>query len=109
MTDSQTDRPLPNAARPLITPTYDGSGEAVHPDILFFPNGWRGWEYWLVITPYPGDDTSKENPSILVSHDGITWREPAASPIPSRSRASASWPMATCSTTPRPIGCACTM
>jgi hypothetical protein len=83
MTDSQTDRPLPNAARPLITPTYDGSGEAVHPDILFFPNGWRGWEYWLVITPYPGDDTSKENPSILVSHDGITWREPAgiANPI----------------------------
>ena len=69
--------PLTNAALPLVTPTYDGSGQATHPDILYFPAGWRGWEYWLALTPYPADDTNKENPSILVSHDGIAWQEPA--------------------------------
>jgi hypothetical protein len=69
--------PLANATQPLITPTYDGSGEVTHPDIAHFPGGLHGWEYWLVVTPYPGDDIGKENPSVLVSHDGVTWQEPA--------------------------------
>ncbi len=83
MHENPADQPLANAARPQITPTYDGSGQAVHPDIVYFPHGWRGWEYWLAVTPYPRiptptphDDPSKENPSILVSHDGVAWQEP---------------------------------
>ena len=74
--DAGTRQPLANAPSPQVTPTYDGSGEAVHPDVVLFANGWRGWEYWLVMTPYPSDDTGKENPSILVSHDGASWQEP---------------------------------
>ena len=74
--DTGAGQPLANAPSPQVTPTYDGSGEAVHPDVVYFPRGWRGWEYWLVVTPYPGDDTGHENPSILVSHDGASWQEP---------------------------------
>jgi hypothetical protein len=75
--------PLPHAPAPLVTPTYDGSGQAVHPDIAYFPAGWHGWAYWLVITPYPGDNVHMENPSVLVSADGLNWREPAgiANPV----------------------------
>ena len=83
ISDAGAGQPLANAPSPQVTPTYDGSGEAVHPDVVHFPKGWRGWEYWLVMTPYPRDDTGKENPSILVSHDGASWQEPPgiANPI----------------------------
>jgi len=60
----------------LALPTYDGSGEAVHPDLLHFPEGWRGWEYWMAVTPYPRGNARYENPSLLVSHDGETWTVP---------------------------------
>jgi hypothetical protein len=67
---------LSNAPSPQITPTYDGSGNVVEPSILFFPSGWRGFHYWLVVGPYPNSDASKENPSILVSDDGTSWEVP---------------------------------
>jgi hypothetical protein len=83
-TDSSTDaaswgswfRPLRNAAAPLITPTYDGSGQAVEPTVLFFPSGWRGHHYWMAMSPYPKGNASYENPSILVSEDGLSWSVP---------------------------------
>ncbi|MES2125598.1 MAG: hypothetical protein V4503_13015 [Gemmatimonadota bacterium] len=70
------------AAAPLVPPTrltiptYDGSGQAVHPDVVRFPAPWRGWEYWMAFTPYPRSDQAKENPSIAVSHDGVHWEVP---------------------------------
>ena len=60
----------------LVVPTYDGSGQAVHPDVLWFPAGWHGFEYWMAFTPYPGGKPEFENPSIVVSHDGISWQVP---------------------------------
>jgi PGF-pre-PGF domain-containing protein len=60
----------------LDIPTYDGSGQAVHPDIYYNANGWRGYKYWMVMTPYPNGDSAYENPSILVSNDGISWSVP---------------------------------
>ncbi len=69
-------KPLSNAETSQTTPTYDGSGQVVHPGIVHFPNGWHGYEYWLVVTPYPDGNISYENPSILVSHDGINWAPP---------------------------------
>jgi hypothetical protein len=60
----------------LTVPTYDGSGQAVHPDVLWFPRGWRGWEYWMAFTPYPRGKQQYENPSIVVSHDGEHWQAP---------------------------------
>lgn len=61
----------------LATPTYDGSGEAVHPDVLDLPGGWRGQRYWIAMTPYAKSSTKLENPSLLVSDDGIGLRVPA--------------------------------
>ena len=44
------DRPLTNAASPQGTQTYEGSGQVVHPGIVYFASPWHGWEYWLVVT-----------------------------------------------------------
>lgn len=60
----------------LDTPTYDGSGQAVHPSVLYFASGWNGHKYWMCLTPYPEGNEDYENPSILVSEDGTTWTVP---------------------------------
>ncbi len=65
-----------NAPAPLVTPTYDGSGQVVHPDVVVVPGGWNGYEYWMGMTPYPNSNNDYENPSILVSHDNLTWVVP---------------------------------
>lgn len=57
-------------------PTYDHSMQAVHPDVVHFPGGWNGWEYWMAFTPFPGGDASHENPSIAVSQNGLNWQVP---------------------------------
>ncbi len=53
--------------------------ELVHPSVVHFPNGWRGWAWWMCVTPYPQatklDSAIWENPSILVSNDGVNWVE----------------------------------
>jgi len=67
---------LANAGDYLAIPTYDGSGQVVHPDIVYFSQGWRGHRYWMAMTPYPSDTDSYENPSILVSEDGLSWAAP---------------------------------
>lgn len=53
--------------------TYDGSGQAVHPDVAITPPGWGQFEWHLVVTPYPFQQARFENPSIYASHDGVTW------------------------------------
>lgn len=70
-----------NAASPLTTPTYDGSGQTVHPSVIDFlaeygMATWRGYRYWMAHTPYPGGNDDYENPSLLASHDGTTWVTP---------------------------------
>jgi hypothetical protein len=55
----------------LNIPTYDGSGQAVHPDIYYNANGWNGYYYWMAMTPYPNGDAAYENPSIIVSNDNL--------------------------------------
>lgn len=69
-------QPIKNATLPLNIPTYDGSGQAVHPDIFYIPEKWNGYKYWMTITPYPNSSCNYENPSIIVSNDGIKWEEP---------------------------------
>lgn len=61
----------------LVVPTADNSGEAVHPDVVRFPSPWHGWEYWMAFTPFPKGNEAFENPSIVVSHDGLRWQPPA--------------------------------
>ncbi len=71
-----------NAPAPLVTPTYDGSGQVVHPDMIHVPGGWNGYEYWMGMTPYPGSNDNYENPSILASHDNLTWVVPPGATNP---------------------------
>jgi hypothetical protein len=59
---------------PLDIPTYDGDPSVGHPSVVFVPEGWNGYRYWMAFTPFPDDE--RENPSIVVSQDGIRWRVP---------------------------------
>lgn len=63
--------------QPLVTPTYDGSGEAVHPDVVDAPDGWGGRRYWMTFTPYRRSNERLENPSVVASGDGRTFTVPA--------------------------------
>jgi hypothetical protein len=58
-------------------PTYDGTGQAVHPDVVLFDDAWHGAKYWLTMTPYAQSNQAVENPSILRSDDGIHVSVPA--------------------------------
>jgi hypothetical protein len=60
----------------LTIPTYDGSGEVVHPDVVSFGAPWHGATYWMAVTPYPGGNANYENPSVVVSADGRAWSSP---------------------------------
>ncbi len=77
----QTNTPhaaLTNAPQPLVTPTYEGSGQAMHPSVVYFPKAWSGYNYWMAVTPYPYNNARVENPSILTSNDGLHWVVPTA-------------------------------
>ena len=67
---------LRHAPLPLALPTYEGSGQAVEPDVVWIPGGWQGYTHWMAVTPYPCGDETAENPSILASQDGVTWETP---------------------------------
>jgi hypothetical protein len=56
--------------------TYDGSGQAVHPDFARVPTTWNGDPFRLVATPYPGGNASYENPSIYTGSTGSAWAVP---------------------------------
>lgn len=60
----------------LDTPTYDGSGQSVHPSVVYIKNSFGGFKYWMAMTPYPETNDDFENPSILASNDGVTWVVP---------------------------------
>jgi len=66
----------------LTTPTYDGSGQAVHPDFAAAPAWWMNQNSYLALTPYPGGDITKENPSLLMSTGTRRWRNIDGAPNP---------------------------
>ena len=57
--------------------TYEGSGQAVHPDFARLPPSWSGDPFRLVATPYPGGNAAYENPSLYTGSTGIAWTVPA--------------------------------
>lgn len=69
-----------NAPLALVTPTYDGTGNTVHPDVVDFRlHGlahWNGFRFWMAHTPFWISDYGRENPSLIASHDGVTWETP---------------------------------
>lgn len=69
-------RPVPpRLVRGIVTtlPTFDDNPSATHPSVVHVPGGWNGYEYWMLFTPFP--DATREDPSVAVSHDGVTWRK----------------------------------
>jgi hypothetical protein len=67
---------LVNAPTALTIPTYDGSGQAMHPSVVYFPDGWNGYKYWMAMTPLPYSHQDYENPSIVASNDNLSWDVP---------------------------------
>lgn len=70
---------------PCAVPTHtpaSPAGEAVHPSVQYFPDGWNGHRYWMGYTPYGGGSDGHEDPCIAYSDDGITWETPAGAPFP---------------------------
>lgn len=65
-----------NPATPLSIATYDGSNQATHPSVKYFPDGLFGKQFWMACTPYPNDNDSLENPCIYCSDDGVAWAPP---------------------------------
>jgi len=60
----------------LRVPTYDGSGQAVHPDLLWLGDCGLTDGFALAFTPYPDSDNAYENPSLLTSTNGLDFSEP---------------------------------
>ena len=70
---------LKNAEQYLMIPTFDGSNQCIHPDILKFKNQLpNGFKYVMAFTPWPFFKTEYEIPSIVFSNDGINWYEDGA-------------------------------
>lgn len=57
-------------------PTYDGSGQAVHPDVAGQGSG-SGLPLLMAFTPYPFGNAGLENPSIVESANARHWRVPS--------------------------------
>lgn len=60
----------------ITVPTHvsPAGGQTTHPSVLFFPDSWNGWRYWMAHTPYPGGNDDHEDPNLAVSNNGISWQ-----------------------------------
>jgi hypothetical protein len=67
--------------RPLTVPTYERSGQVVHPDYVISPAGPTA-PHHLAITPYPFGNAGRENPSMFVGESVDRWRLAAGAPNP---------------------------
>ncbi|HDR8110400.1 TPA: hypothetical protein QCZ04_003473 [Bacillus cereus] len=65
-----------NTLEPLGLITPYGDNQLTHPKVVYFPNGWNGFKYWMAYTPLPYYEEPKENPCIAVSNDMINWTLP---------------------------------
>lgn len=63
----------------LSVPTHvtPAGGQTTHPSVVFVPEGWNGYRYWMAHTPYPAGNDDHEDPNIVASQDGVTWVVPA--------------------------------
>lgn len=85
-----------NVPQYATTPTYEGSGNTVHVDVVDFWTAhgirqWRGFRFWMAHTPFPDSRSVYENPSIIASNDGLTWVTPAGLTNPLYPKPAAKW------------------
>lgn len=72
----------PAGTRVIIPTPQAMDGESCHPSVLFFPDKWNGYRYWMAMTPYPAGNDNHEDPCIVASQDGITWVVPVGQSNP---------------------------
>jgi hypothetical protein len=84
---------LLNAEAPLAIPTYDGSGQCVHPDVINLDQRIYPCRYLMVMEPYPFACDALENPSLVGSNDGTQWAIPhgVANPLVPAPGAAGGW------------------
>lgn len=66
----------------ITVPTYDGSGQVVHPDYAPSPAGPFHHPAHLAITPYPFGDPRWENPSVFAGGSPLKWLLEDGAPNP---------------------------
>lgn len=47
----------------------ENHGDVVHPCVRYIPDGFEGHKWWMVYTPYYGNDSSIENPILCYSEE----------------------------------------
>lgn len=55
--------------------TYEGSGQCVHPDVIYFPTAYQGNRFYMAFTPYPFSNDKFENPCLVKSNNGVDFTE----------------------------------
>ena len=70
-----------NAPAPIGLTTYVGNNQIVHPKVLYFPNKFGGYKYWMAYTPYPFANDVHENPCVAYSNDGYNWANIDGNPL----------------------------
>ena len=68
--------------RKINIKTFDGSNSTTHPCVVYFENGFNGYKYYMVHTPYNNNNVELENPCLLVSNDGINFEKLTGVPDP---------------------------
>lgn len=67
---------LVNAPKHLDIETYiKTDNQAIHPSIIYDPDARFGYRYIMAFTPYSFLNDQTENPSIVVSHDGVHFKK----------------------------------
>jgi hypothetical protein len=70
-------RAILNASAPLtICPASQDDCQTVEPQVIQFAKPFNGFQYYMVTSGYPQGDARDENPSIMVSNDGLNWTVP---------------------------------
>lgn len=68
------------SVRPLSITTPDGYNQPYHPSVVYIPEGFNGYKFWMVETPFPIGSTlyrdRYECPCIHASNNGVDWVKP---------------------------------
>jgi len=60
----------------LLIGTPDELQTVTHPSVVEVPEGWNGYRYWMLLTPYGNNNSATENPCVYVSQDGVSFGPP---------------------------------
>lgn len=72
---------ITNSPKRLNLESVYGDRQAYHPKVISFETKWNGYKYWMSYTPYPYADSSKENPHVVASNDGINFEYPSKTKV----------------------------